>query len=139
MKNNFIKAIIVIAIALSFVALFTNCKKDVEEYVPPSIIGEWVTVEHFVYRPDTTIESWQYFDWEFRDNGYVIYIEDDNDTGYYVYETTPDSLFFYNANGALTDEYALTLTSSGMTWEHLIEYDPIEDFSTIRRIKLERK
>lgn len=139
MKNNITKAIVIIALALCFAVLFTRCKKDTDTSVPPSILGEWETVENFVYLPDTTIEYWQYFDWEFRDNGYAVYIEDDNDTGYYVYETTPDSLFFYNDNGTRVGEYSLTLTASGMTWEELIEYDPIQDFSSVIRIKLDRK
>lgn len=139
MKNNFIKAIIAIAIALSFVVLFTNCKKDVEESVPPSILGDWETSEYFLYESDTTKDiHWMYYDWIFRDNGYALYI-DDNDTGYYTYETTPDSLLLYNNNGSVVEKYALGLTENEMVWEEVVRYDPIKDFSTIKRIKLDRK
>ena len=59
---------IIVSIAKS--VLLMQCKrcmmKKEETAPPPSIIGEWETVSHLIYLPDTTRESNAVYDWLFR-------------------------------------------------------------------------
>lgn len=129
--------VLLTAVGIGLSMLFTNCKKDVDTDVTPSIVGEWETVEHLVYYPDT-VREFDGYNYLFRDNGYVL-VFDDDDTISYTYETVRDSIFMYDGKGNAIIDYSLILSESSMRWEQSISYDPLNDFETVRRVKLERK
>jgi len=138
-ETKFLEGVVGILITIAILAMFFSCKKEVETTPQPTIIGEWETVRHLVYLPDSIVESDVVYDWLFRDNGYVLYVNDNQDTSYYVYEIENDSLFFYNNSGDLREYYSLDLSSNDMVWEDLLDYNPITDFSTRRVITFQRK
>lgn len=135
---KFIKGILILLLlGLGFSMLF-SCQKEKDTTPPVTIIGEWETVSHLVYYPDTAVSSWQQYDWVIRDNGYALYILN-NDTGYYTYALENDSIFFMLESGVVQDAYSLDLNANTMVWNEVIEYDPITDFTTERVITLQRK
>ena len=138
-ETKFLEGVVGILITIAILAMFFSCKKEVETTPQPTIIGEWETVSHLVYLPDSIVESDVVYDWLFRDNGYVLYVNDNQDTSYYVYEIENDSLFFYNNSGGLREYYSLDLSTNDMVWEDLLDYNPITDFSTRRVITFQRK
>ena len=138
-ETKFLEGVVGILITIAILAMFFSCKKEVETTPQPTIIGEWETISHLVYLPDSIVESDVVYDWLFRDNGYVLYVNDNQDTSYYVYEIENDSLFFYNNSGGLREYYSLDLSTNDMVWEDLLDYNPITDFSTRRVITFQRK
>ena len=65
-ETKFLEGVVGILITIAILAMFFSCKKEVETTPQPTIIGEWETVSHLIYLPDTTRESNAVYDWLFR-------------------------------------------------------------------------
>lgn len=119
------------------VSFLTSCKKDNGGSVTYNILGAWDVADYGVYLPDTVIKEWNYKHWDFKDNGYVIIVVNSGDTGYYTYDLS-DSLKIFDKNDNVRYSFSVSLSKNDMEWNEVINYDPLEDFTSERIVRLER-